>query len=139
MENHQNSNTTPATKKQAGQSGEDGNTQVRSQRIEFRATPVEYAQLRAMALANGCNSVAQYAREMALNAGAGSIPSNVYQDQLKWLQTINRIGNHIDEIAAKLHDGREPDEEILMVLLQVQELAEQVWSEVKHGITPDAA
>ncbi|SAL39677.1 hypothetical protein AWB69_03974 [Caballeronia udeis] len=126
-------------KKQAGQSGCDGNQHVRDKRVEFRVTAIEHAQLRAMALANGCNSLAQYAREAALSAGSGTIPSNAYHDQLKWLQEINRIGTHVEEISAKLRGGREPDEETLVVLLQIQELAEQVWQEAKSAKKTDHA
>jgi vacuolar-type H+-ATPase subunit I/STV1 len=126
-------------KKQAGQSGSDGNEHVRDKRIEFRVTAVEHAQLRAMALANGCNSLAQYAREVALSAGSGTIASSAYHDQLKWLQEINRIGNHVEEILAKLRDGHDPDEEMLLVLLQIQELTEQVWQDAKYGAKTDAA
>ena len=126
-------------KKQAGQSGSEGKEHVRDKRIEFRVTTIEHAQLRAMALANGCSSLAQYAREVALSAGSGTIPSSAYQDQLKWLQEINRIGNHVEEISAKLRGGHEPDEEMLLVLLQIQELTEQVWQEAKYGAKTDAA
>ena len=126
-------------KRQAGQSGSDGNQHVRDRRLEFRVTAVEHAQLSAMALANECNSLAQYAREVALSAGCGTIPSNAYHEQLKWLQEINRIGNHVEEISAKLRGGREPDEEMLLVLLQIQELTEQVWQEAKYGAQTDTA
>jgi hypothetical protein len=130
---------TSPLKKQAGQSGSDGNEQVRGKRIEFRVSAVEHAQLRAIALANGCNSLAQYAREVALSAGSGTIPSSAYHDQLKWLQEINRIGNHVEEISVRLRGGYEPDEEMLLVLLQIQELTEQVWQEAKYGVKTDAA
>lgn len=131
--------TASPLKKQIGQSGSDGNQQVRDRRIDFRVTAVEHAQLRAMALANGCNSLAQYAREVALSAGSGTIPSNAYQDQLKWLQEINRIGNHVEQISDSLRGGHEPDEEMLLILFQIQELAEQVWKEAKYGKATDEA
>jgi hypothetical protein len=57
-------------------------------------------------------------------------PSN---DELAWLQTINLIGNYVAEIAVQLKDGRAPDEEILLVLMQVQDIAEEVWKEVKQA------
>jgi hypothetical protein len=126
-------------KRQTGQSGSDGNQHVRDKRVEFRVTVVEHAQLRAMALANGCNSLAQYAREVVLRAGSGTIPTSAYHDQLKWLQEVNRIGNHVEEISAKLRGDHEPDEEMLLVLLQIQELTEQVWQEAKYGAKTDAA
>jgi hypothetical protein len=57
-------------------------------------------------------------------------PSN---DELAWLQTVNLIGNYVAEIAVQLKNGREPDEEILLVLMQVQDIAEEVCKEVKQA------
>jgi hypothetical protein len=116
-------------KKQAGQSGIDGNIHRRIKRIEIRVSPQEHATLGENAIAAGYDNLAQYLRETGLN-GNTAHPSN---DELAWLQTINLIGNYVAEIAVQLKDGREPDEEILLVLMQVQDIAEEVWKEVKQA------
>jgi hypothetical protein len=116
-------------KKQAGQSGIDGNIHRRTKRVEIRVSPQEHTTLGEKAIAAGYDNLAQYLRETGLR-GNVSHPSN---DELAWLQTINLIGNYVAEIAVQLKDGREPDEEILLVIMQVQEIAEEVWNEVKQG------
>ena len=118
-------------KSRTGQSGTDGHIYRRTKRIEMRVSPIEHAQISAMALGAGYKNLAQYLRENGLNTGRGLPPTADYHHQLQWLQGINRIGNLVDQVASQLNDGRHPDEEILLYLMQIQEVAEQIWQEAK--------
>ncbi|MFM0201223.1 hypothetical protein PQR53_15260 [Paraburkholderia fungorum] len=129
MEQHYHEAVASTVKKQAGQSGIDGNIHRRTKRVEIRVSPKEHAELGEKAIAAGYDNLAQYLRETGL-CGIISHPSN---DELAWLQAINLIGNYVAEIAVQLKDGREPDEEILLVLMQVQDIAEEVRKEVKQA------
>jgi hypothetical protein len=124
-----------AVKKQAGQSGIDGNIHRRDRRVEIRFSNEERGQLAHRAIDSGYTNLAQYLREIVLNPSAE--PAN--SDEQAWLKNINRIGNYVAEIAGRLNEGEQPDDEILLVLMQVQEYAEDVWKEVKKGGTTDKA
>ncbi|OQS45188.1 hypothetical protein B0T49_21810 [Chromobacterium violaceum] len=116
----------PLLKKQAGQSGVDGHVYRRTSRIEIRVSPVEKAQIEALALGAGYNNLAQYLRETGLNPVSKNNLQN-YNEQNKWLHEINRIGNAIDHISLRMQEGRGLDEEIFLYVLQIQEMVEQVW------------
>lgn len=106
--------------------------QRRTQRIELRVTAIERAQLEALALASSYTNLAQYLREAGLRTGKSLPPTADYHLQLQWLQAINRIAEHVGEIAAEITDGRQPDEDILDYVLQIQEMAEDIWKEAKQ-------
>lgn len=124
-----------AEKKQAGQSGIDGNTQRRDRRVEIRFSNEERDELAHRAIDAGYTSLAQYLRETVMNVEARPADS----DEQAWLQNINRIGNYIAEIAGRLDEGEQPDDEILLAVMQVQEYAEDVWKAVKQERTTDRA
>ena len=109
-----------------------GNDQRRTQRIELRVSAIERTQLEALALGIGYTNLAQYLREAGLHQGRGLPPTAHYHRQLQWLQAINRIADAISQIAGELADGRQPDDDILYYLLQIQEMAEEVWQEARH-------
>lgn len=106
--------------------------QRRTQRIELRVTATERAQLEALALALGHTNLAQYLRETGLHTGRALPPTADYHLQLQWLQAINRIADHVGEISAEIVNGRQPDEDILYYVLQIQEMAEDIWKEAKQ-------
>lgn len=137
MEQKNESCETPSlVKNRIGQSGADGHAYRRTKRIELRVSPIEHAQLCAIAIGAGYKNLAQFLRESGLNTGRGLSPTADYHHQLLWLQVINRIGDHIDKVASQLAHGKEPDEEMLLYLMQIQELAEQVWKETRKGDGP---
>lgn len=122
-------------KKQAGQSGIDGNPHLRDRRVEIRFSNEEREQLAHRAIDAGYTSLAQYLREAVLNLSGEPTDG----DEQAWLQSINRIGNYVAEIAGRLNEGEQLDDEILLALMQVQEYAEDVWKAVKLGGTTDRA
>ncbi len=118
-----------AVKKQAGQSGIDGNIHRRDRRVEIRFSNEERDELAHRAIDAGYTNLAQYLREAVMKLEAEPADS----DEQAWLQNINRIGNYIAEIAGRLNEGEQPDDEILLAVMQVQEYAEDVWKAVKQG------
>ncbi|MBN3823665.1 plasmid mobilization relaxosome protein MobC [Burkholderia sp. Ac-20384] len=117
-----------AVKKQAGQSGIDGNIHRRNRRVEIRFSNEEREELAHRAIDAGYTNLAQYLRESVMNPEAKPADG----DEQAWLQNINRIGNYIAEIAGRLDEGKQPDDEILLAVMQVQEYAEDVWKTVKQ-------
>jgi t-SNARE complex subunit (syntaxin) len=118
-----------AVKKQAGQSGIDGNIHRRNRRVEIRFSNEEREELAHRAIDAGYTNLAQYLREAVMKPETE--PAD--RDAQAWLQNINRIGNYIAEIAGRLNEGEQPDDEILLAVVQVQEYAEDVWKTVKQG------
>lgn len=110
--------------------------QRRTQRIELRVTAIERAQLEALALAAGYTTLAQYLRETGLRTGLDLLPTADFYLQLQWLQAINRIADHVGEIVSQIVDGRQPDDDMLYYLLQIQEMAEDIWKEARQERKP---
>ncbi|AXK66456.1 plasmid mobilization relaxosome protein MobC [Burkholderia sp. IDO3] len=128
MEQQQHEAFASLIKKQAGQSGIDGNIHRRDRHIDVRVSPVEREKIGQRALEAGYGNLAQYLRETALVG-----PASLSDTHIAWLQAINFIGNNVAEIATLLRDRQQPDDDMLVALLQLQECAEYVWREVKQG------
>lgn len=117
----------------AGQSGEDGNSYLRSKRIEIRTSPQEYAQLEHRAQQMGYHNLAQYLREAGLSREYLVSPTTRQKQKADWLFAINRIGNNLNQIARQVNAGHDPDDEILLMLAQIQEMVNQV---LKQALKP---
>ncbi len=120
-------------KRTNGQAGPDGNSYLRNQRVELRVCPQEHDTLCEMASKAGFHSLAQYVRESALSRGNLESPTTRHKAHTAVLYALNRIGNNLNQVARKVNQGHPLDDEILMVLLQVQELAQ----EHLHGLTSE--
>ena len=120
-------------KKKNGQAGADGNTYLRTKRIELRVCQQEFQRIEQHAETSGYSNLAQYLRESGLTSKKVESPLNKHKEKLKWLYEINRIGNNINLLANKMKRGHEPDDEILLVLMQIMEMAEAVHAETKKN------
>jgi len=117
-----------------GQAGPDGNYFLRDKRVEIRVCQQEYEKLEKHALEAGYLNVAQYLRESGLSQKQITSPSTKQKEKNQWLYEINRIGNNVNQIARHLNQGKVPDEEMLMVLLQIQDIAQDTLKEaLKSG------
>ena len=119
----------PILKRATGQSGEDGNRQLRTHRIEIRVSPDELCRVIEHAKTKGYASTAQFVRQQAVSGGNAENPDGARRALLDCHYQLNRLGNNVNQIARHLNLGRSPDEEIHLVLLQIQELAEQLVSD----------
>ena len=112
-------------KRSNGQAGPDGNSYLRTQRVELRVCPQEHDTLCELASKAGFHSLAQYVRESALSRGNVESPTTRHKAHTAVLYALNRIGNNLNQVARKVNQGQPLDDEILLVLLQVQELAQE--------------
>lgn len=112
-----------------GQAGPDGNHFLRDKRVEIRVCQQEYGKLEKHALEAGYLNVAQYLRESGLTRKQVTSPSTKQKEKNQWLYEINRIGNNVNQIARHLNQGNSPDEEMLMILLQIQDMAQDTLKE----------
>lgn len=120
-----------------GQAGPDGNSYLRDKRVEIRVCQQEYEKLEKHALEAGYLNVAQYLRESGLTRKQITSPSTKQKEKNQWLYEINRIGNNVNQIARQLNQGHEPDEEMLMVLLQIQDMAQEALKEALKSKNED--
>lgn len=110
-------------KNKHGQSGADGNHYLRIKRVEIRVCIHEYSLLEKNAIDSGYRNVAQYLREAGLERKDLTSPFAKKSEKNKWLYEINRIGNNINQIAKKLNQGNSLDDDALLLLSQIQDIA----------------
>ncbi len=104
-------------------------TKPRYLQVYVRATVEEKHRLFDMASAEGYPSLSQFMRERGLFGSA--TPTAGTNLQWEAVTAVNRLANEVKTIADTVRHGREPDEELLLVAMQIQELAEEVLKEVK--------
>lgn len=111
-------------KKKPGQAGHDGASDLRTRRVETRVSPHEHATICSYANSQGFNSIAQYIRQQALYASSDS-PLSQHNILLACQAELNDIASHVNQIAHHLTKGEPLDDEILMVMMQILDLAEE--------------
>jgi hypothetical protein len=132
-------------KQQPGQAGHDGQQHLRTRRVETRVSPDEHATICARALSQGFGSVAQYVRQQAVHGSDTDSPFSNQHILLACQAELNDIAGHVNQIARHLTEGEPLDEEMLMVMMQVLDLAEEnlkrITKESKesNGATAEAA
>jgi len=112
-------------KKRHGQAGPDGQAYLRSFRLELRVSYAELSAIRDRAKSAGFTSVAQFVREQALHSTASDSPTQRHKAVLACGYELNRIGNNINQIVRALNAGRQLDDEMLLVMMQVQDIASE--------------
>lgn len=122
-DHHEVADTT--IKQQPGQAGHDGQHHLRTRRVETRVSPAEHATICARALSQGFGSIAQYVRQQAIHGGDADSPFANQHILLACQAELNDIASHVNQIARHLTEGEHLDEEMLMVMMQVLDLAEE--------------
>lgn len=118
----------------SGQAGSDGNIYKRSKRIELRTSQQEFTLIREYAFQANYNSIAQYLREAGLS-NPHIHSHNKQQEALRRCQyELNRIGNNINQIShhVNTHPDNPLNKEILMVLWQIQDIADNIYKSSKE-------
>ena len=113
------------TKQQCGQAGHDGQQHLRTRRVETRVSPEEHVTICARALSQGFGSIAQYVRQQAVHGTDADSPFNHHHILLACQAELNDIASHVNQIARHLTEGEPLDEEMLMIMMQVLDLAEE--------------
>lgn len=115
---------------------ENAQASQRNDRLYVRVTTAEKEALRELAATGGFFSMSAYMREKGLSSSITPTEANSLHWQ--WLGAVNRIGTELDDIAAQLAHGREPDEEMLLLVMQLHELAQETWREARVNNGPHA-
>ncbi len=116
-------------KKCHGQSGEDeaGRSFKREKTIEIRVSFTELARLRELAYQGGFNSLAQYVREAAIAGKSAQSPSKRQEALRRCSFELSKIGTNCNQIAHKANSGSPIDQEMLMMLEQVKDIAQGLY------------
>lgn len=127
---------TETRKQKPGQAGAaDTHPYLRTERLEIRISPHEKNQIQQNSVDCGFDSVAQYVRGQAVARQTAESPTGIRKELIRCQYQLNRIGNNVNQIARHLNQGASLDEEILLTLMQIQELADRLVQEAKgqHG------
>lgn len=102
---------------------------IRKSRVFIHTTAEEKQALFKLAEEEGFPSLSKFMRERGLHGGA--TPTAGTNLQWEAVSAVHRIANEVQTIAAQLSNGRQPDEELLLVAMQIQEVAEETLNELK--------
>ena len=116
----------------AGQSGsKDTNPFFRSLRLEIRLSPNELDRIQQNKQSGGFGNLSQFVRAQALAPKGVQSPNALRQAVLSCSYQLNKIGVNINQIARQLNQGIPADEEIRLVLMQIQEHAQELVDQAK--------
>ena len=116
----------------AGQSGsKDTNPFFRSLRLEIRLSPNELDRIQQNKQSGGFGNLSQFVRAQALAPRGVQSPNALRQAVLSCSYQLNKIGVNINQIARHLNQGTPADEEIRLVLMQIQEHAQELLNQAK--------
>lgn len=91
-------------KKSAGQSGNDGNEELRTKRIEFSLSPTEFEKVSKFYAQSPQGTFAQFCREKLLTK-PGSVTSSaeINSQHASLIYQLNKIGSNLNQIAKKIN------------------------------------
>jgi len=112
-------------KKSSGQSGNDGNQELRTKRIEFSVSPTELEKLSLFYELSPQSTFAQFCREKILSKpGSASNNSEIKAQYASLIYQINKIGTNLNQIAKKINklktDYPQLVEELKVELLELK-------------------
>lgn len=110
-------------KKINGQSGDDGNHFLRTERIYVQVNPNELATIKAHAKNNGYNSTAQYVRQQAISAGVTDNPVTLKRHYLECEFQLSKLGTNVNQVARLVNRDKVLDQEILRSLKTIEQNA----------------
>lgn len=91
-------------KKSSGQSGNDGNQELRTKRIEFSVSPTEFEKISLFYDLSPQSTFAQFCREKILSK-PGSVSNNaeIQAQYASLIYQINKVGTNLNQIAKKIN------------------------------------
>ena len=122
-------------KRTLGQSGDDGNLYLRTQRIYIQLSPEEKLAIKLTAHIEGFNSMAQYVRQMALSMGAVDNPVALKRHYLDCEYQLTKLGHNLNQIARLANSRKCLDEEILNQLIGIEHAATLLLVEARKKVT----
>lgn len=107
-------------KKVNGQSGDDGNNFLRTEKLYVQVNAKELATIRANAKSNGYRTTAQFVRQSALTSATADNPVQLKHHYLECQAQLARIGNNLNQIARYVNQSKSIDHSVLSSLQALQ-------------------
>ena len=119
-------------KKSAGQSGCDGNNQLRTKTVKFLCSPDEHESLVAIAHEAGYKSISHYVREQSLN-DKYLLSKAERNALLRCQKELIRIGNHCSDVIRHLHMDNEIDRAVYGAVKDIKKYAYLILESASNG------
>lgn len=105
-------------KQKPGRTGQEQNTLLRTQRIQFRVTTEEYAAISNLTAKSGYSAIAYYVRDKALSsASTAKAEKQAYK---KFLNDLARMGNNLNQIARQLNQRQPINREMMQHICDIR-------------------
>lgn len=124
-------------KKQAGQSGADGNEELRTKIVQVAYSPSEFENLMGQYNKSPNSSLASLVRDKSLSEAVHVINRDeLIADRAKELRHLSKIGSNINQIAHRSNSGdvlSKLIEEFRLELEAIKKLKEKMFSKEFRG------
>lgn len=119
-------------KKRSGQSGSDGNNQLRTKTVKFLCSPDEHELLVVIANEAGYKSISQYVREQSLN-DKYRLSRAERNALLRCQKELVRIGNHCADVIRHLHMDSDVDRAVYGAVKDIKKYAYLILESASNG------
>ena len=109
-------------KKQAGQTGFDGNDELRNKVVQFTVSPSEYIKLLELYSKSTSSTLAYFCREKSLLSVPTNNKKHIISNHALEMFHLSKIGNNINQIAKKINSGESKDNIICELREELEEL-----------------
>ena len=123
-------------KKSAGQSGVDSNELIRNKTVKFLCSVEEHQKIKQLADQAGQPTIAQYAREQALEE-PGRKTKATLNALTRCQYELNRIGINLNQISKFLNYDQQIDSAVYGAMKDIRKMAHQILEETKKGVWPE--
>ena len=119
-------------KKSAGQSGVDSNELIRNKTVKFLCSVEEHQKIKQLAEQSGQPTIAQFAREQALEEPGRQTKATLNALRKCQLE-LNRIGTNLNQISKFLNFDQQIDGAVYGAIKDIKKMAYQILEEAKKG------
>lgn len=119
-------------KRSAGQSGVDSNELIRNKTVKFLCSVEEHQKIKQLAEQSGQPTIAQFAREQALEEPGRQTKATLNALRKCQLE-LNRIGTNLNQITKFLNFDQQIDGAVYGAIKDIKKMAYQILEEAKKG------
>jgi Bacterial mobilisation protein (MobC) len=118
----------------SGQTGNwDTHPFLRSEKVVFRVSPDELAQIERNRVIHRFDNMAQYLRAQGLKPTPTANERKQLTALLGATFQLNKIGVNINQIARRLNQGESLDDEVALTLKQIRTAAQALLDQARNG------
>lgn len=122
------------SKKSAGSSGADGNSLLRTKRVEVCFSPVEFEQLLHLVKNNRFKSNAEYVRNSALSGQISITPKEQILAIMRFEKQVKKLGANFNQIAKHLNQHVKLDKLVLENLVSTMKDLRKFYADARNQV-----